>query len=408
MGTASKNGLLHIASAFFIVGCILLLIYFGSNILFPLIMALLIGILLRPISKFFEEKVRLPKIIAIGLTVILGISLISGILMFMSQQLAEFMNDLPVIKKNLHTNIWQVQNWINTTFGLSISEQENYLDGSISQINFISYSSVNTITNGIMYTVLIPIYTFLILHYRSLLLGFLLKLVPNKDIEKLQEVILEIKSIIRSYITGLLIEVIIVAVLTSFGLWLVGVDYFIFLGVMTAFLNLIPYIGIIVACTISAFIALSGSTDPSLILGVLVVNIIVQFIDNNILIPKVVGSKVSVNALTSMVGVIIGGSLAGIPGMFLAIPMIAVLKVIFDRNETLKPYGYLMGDSMPKSLNWNKIRLPNFKGSKKKRAVKTTFLFCVFTSQIPNHFLLIGSHQSYNHLYQTFLFVPDQ
>src|SRR5690606_18288423 len=123
------------------------------------------------------------------------------------------------------------------------------------------------------------------------------------------------------YITGLLIEVLIVAILTSFGLWLIGLDYFIFLGVMTAFFNLIPYIGIIAACTISGFIALSGSTDPTLIIGVVVVNIIVQFIDNNLLIPKVVGSKVSVNALTSMVGVIIGGSLAGIPGMFLAIPM---------------------------------------------------------------------------------------
>lgn len=364
MESATQNSIVKIASAFFIVGCILLLIYFGSDILFPLIMALLLGVLLRPISKFLEEKVRIPKLIAIGLTVIFGVCLLTGVLMFMSQQISTFINDLPTIKKNLHSNIWLIQNWINNQFGFSIAEQKDYVDSTLSQINIITPSSLNTVTNGIMYIVLIPIYTFLILNYRTLLLGFLLKLVPNKDIENLQEIINEIKSVIRSYITGLFIEVIIVAILTSFGLWLVGVDYYIFLGVMTAFLNLIPYVGIIVACTISGFIALSGSTDPSLILGVIIVNIIVQFIDNNILIPKVVGSKVSVNALASIVGVIIGGSLAGIPGMFLAIPMIAVLKVIFDRNQTLKPFGYLMGDTIPKSFDWNKIRLPIFRKSK--------------------------------------------
>lgn len=367
MEIESKNEIFRIAAAFFIVGCILLLIYIGSDILFPLIMALLLGVLLRPVSKFFEEKIKLPKLIAIGLTVILGVCLVSGVLIFMSQQISEFTNDLPTIKKNLHSNIWKVQSWIYNQFGFSISEQKDYVDSTISQINFITPSSVNTITNGIMYIVLIPIYTFLILNYRSLLLGFLLKLVPNKDLENLQEIITEIKSVIRSYITGLLIEVLIVAILTSFGLWLIGLDYFIFLGVMTAFFNLIPYIGIIAACIISGFIALSGSTDPSLIIGVVIVNIAVQFIDNNLLIPKVVGSKVSVNALTSMVGVIIGGSLAGIPGMFLAIPMIAVLKVIFDRNETLKPFGYLMGDSIPKSFEWSKIRIPIFNKSQKDK-----------------------------------------
>ncbi len=360
MEPESNNAVIRAASAFFIIGFILLLIYLGSDILFPLIMALLFAILLRPISKFFNEKLKLPNIIAIGLTVLLALFVMSGVVLFMSQQIAEFMNDLPSIKQNLNQNVWHVQNWIYSKFGMTISEQKTYIDSTMSEVDVISPSSVNTITNGVMYMILIPIYTFLILNYRSLLLGFFLKLVAKKDIENLQEIVTKIKSVVRSYIIGLLIEVVIVASLTSLGLWIIGVPYFIFLGVLTAFLNLIPYIGIMAACTISSFIAISGSTDPSLIVAVVAVNVIVQFIDNNILIPMVVGSKVSVNALTSMVGVIVGGSLAGISGMFLAIPMIAILKVIFDHSPTLKPYGYLMGDTVPKSLDWNKIRLPVF------------------------------------------------
>lgn len=368
MENQANNTIFRIAAAFFIIGCILMLIYLGSDIIFPLIMALLFAVLLRPISKFFNEKLKIPDLISIGFTVLIALIAFSSVILFMSQQIADFMNDLPAIKENLSKNIWQIQHWIYSKFGFSISEQKEYIGDTMKEVDVVSASSVSSITNGFMYTVLIPIYTFLILNYRSLLLGFLLKLVAKKDIENLQEIITEIKSVIRNYITGLLIEVVIVAFLTSFGLWLIGLDYFIFLGVMTAFLNLIPYIGILAACTISAFIAISGSTDPSLIVGVVVVNVIVQFIDNNILIPKVVGSKVSINALASMVGVIIGGSLAGIPGMFLAIPMIAVLKVIFDRSPSLKPYGYLMGDSIPKSFNWNKIRIPNLKNTKKDKS----------------------------------------
>lgn len=364
MEAKTQNELVRTAAGFFIIACVLVLIYVASDILFPLIMALLFGIILRPISKFLNEKLKIPNFIAIGFAVLLGMSIIFSIFLFMSDQIANFMNDLPTIKQNLYQNVWKLQNWISKTFGFSFSEQEDYVGTTLSNSDMFSSSSIGSITNTVLYFVLIPVYTFLILSYRSLLLGFLLKLVPQREIENLKGIITEVKSVIRSYIIGLLMEVVVVATLTSFGLWLVGVEYFIFLGVMTAFLNLIPYIGIIVACTISAFIALVGSNDPSVIIGVLIVNAVVQFIDNNILIPKIVGSKVSINALASMVGVIVGGSLAGISGMFLAIPMIAILKVVFDHVPNLKPFGYLMGDDIPKSFDWNKIRLPIFTGDK--------------------------------------------
>lgn len=355
-----KIGSLKVAASFIIIAFLTALVYLGSDILFPLIMALLFAVLLRPFVNFLNTKLRFPHIVAILVVLLLAIGVIVTLILFMSAQVSEFMTDLPGIKRNLQEHANHIQKWVSQTFGLSYTEQEEYLENTVSNTNVISTSSFSSLTNVVMYSVLIPIYTFLILTYRSLLLGFLLKLVPKKDIASLQEILIQVKTVIRSYINGLLIEVLIVAILTSLGLWIVGVDYFIFLGVMTAFLNLIPYIGIIFACTISAFIALVGSTDPSIMLGVLLVNVVVQFIDNNILIPKVVGSKVSINALTSMVGVIVGGSLAGIAGMFLAIPMIAIMKVLFDHIPSMQAYGYLMGDDIPKSINWNKIRLPNF------------------------------------------------
>jgi predicted PurR-regulated permease PerM len=368
----SKNRLYAVTSAFFIVACLLLLVYVASDVIFPLILASIFAILLRPISKFLHETLWIPNIISIGITVLIAIAVGAVVVILMSIQIGKFMNELPNIKENLNQNIGHLQNWIYDQFGVSIPEQKAFVNTTVSETEMITVSSVNSVTSSLMFMLLIPIYTFLILNYRSLLLTFLLKLVPKKEIEKLQTILIEIKSVIRNYITGLLFEVVIVATLTSIGLWSIGVEYSIFLGVLTALMNLIPYIGILAAFVISSFVALSGSTDPAIILGVLVVNVIVQFIDNNILIPKIVGSHVSINALTSMVGVIIGGSLAGIAGMFLAIPIIAILKVVFDRIPSLVPFGYLMGENKQKSMDWNKIRFTKmFSGGKKKEENKS-------------------------------------
>src|SRR5690606_4290619 len=95
-----------------------------------------------------------------------------------------------------------------------------------------------------------------------------------------------------------------------------------------------------------------------IVIGVIVVNIIVQFIDNNFLVPMIVSSKVEINALVSIIGIIAGGALAGFAGMFLAIPLIAIMKVVFDRIDDLSPWGYLMGDDMPKTFRWHKMQLP--------------------------------------------------
>ncbi|WP_278248028.1 AI-2E family transporter [Flavobacterium johnsoniae] len=145
---------------------------------------------------------------------------------------------------------------------------------------------------------------------------------------------------------------IVVAILTSLGLWIIGIKYFILLGLITGILNLVPYIGILIAGIITVLASLTGSAETSMLLGILVVNVIVQLIDNNLLVPLIINSKVEINAFVSIMGIIVGGAAAGISGMFLAIPLLAILKIIFDRIESLEPWGYLMGNHMPRRFTW--------------------------------------------------------
>jgi predicted PurR-regulated permease PerM len=158
----------------------------------------------------------------------------------------------------------------------------------------------------------------------------------------------------------LILELLFVSALTTLGLYVIGVEYAIVLGLITGILNLIPYIGILFAGFLTIIASLTGSADLSIVVGIIVVNVIVQFIDNNLLVPLVVSSKVKINAISTIVGILIGGALAGISGMFLAIPIIAILKVIFDRIDYLEPWGYLLGDDLPKTHQWKKLNLPKY------------------------------------------------
>ncbi|MNU55436.1 AI-2 transport protein TqsA [compost metagenome] len=332
------------------------IIYLGNDILFPVILAFILGVLIRPIDAFLQNKCRFPKIISVVITVAIAISFFAGILFLLGVQLKGFFDDLPTVEKNMTKVLHDLGDWINKTFGITNFQQEKIVKENLMKPGkLVSMENFGSVTGILMYLVLIPLYLFLFLFYRSLLLGFLVKLVPPRSTEKMQIVVNEIKIIIRQYILGLLIEIAVVASLTSLGLWLIGVKYAVFLGLLTALLNLVPYVGIIIANILSCLISLSN--NPNLeqsVLGVLAVIGVVQFLDNNILMPRIVGSKVRINALASILSVIIGGALAGIPGMFLAIPITAILKVIFDAAPGLEPYGYLLGDELPKALFWTK------------------------------------------------------
>jgi len=94
-------------------------------------------------------------------------------------------------------------------------------------------------------------------------------------------------------------------------------------------------------------VALVTKTTPMYAIYVLIAYYIIQLIDNNYIVPYIVASKVKINALFSVIVVIAGNALWGIPGMFLAIPLLAIVKLVCDHIEPLKPWGFLLGDSMP-------------------------------------------------------------
>lgn len=338
--------------------------YYGQDIISPILLALLFAIILRPVVSFLNRRLRFPNFIAIIFSIILFLFIFISVFYFISLQVSDMANDWGKIKANFYFHIEHFQQLIRDNFNLSKREQKEIMtnatgDGFKSSNEMVG-NTLNSFGDILLNSILIPIYTFLFLLYQNHFITFLCKVIKSENHKNLQDILLHIKITVQSYIVGLLFEMIAVSVLTSVGLYFIGVEYFILLGIITGILNMIPYIGILVAGLISIVVSLSGSADLSLVAGVIIVNVIVQLIDNNILVPLFVNSKVQINAFVSIVGIIIGNILGGITGMFLAIPIIAIIKVIFDRIEPLQPWGYLFGDDLPKTYEWHKIKIPNY------------------------------------------------
>jgi predicted PurR-regulated permease PerM len=172
-----------------------------------------------------------------------------------------------------------------------------------------------------------------------------------------REVLSESTNVAHHYIIGLLIETTIVFTLNLIGFFIIGIKYKVLLALLTALLNLIPYIGMLTANVFCMLTTMVSSDKPSDILWVGIVLAVVQIIDNNFGMPMIVGSKVRINAMVTIIGVIVGGTLCGIPGMFMAIPALAVLKIIFDKVPELRPWGLLIGDVSESAEKKSKLEL---------------------------------------------------
>lgn len=343
----------------------------ANEILVPILLSMLFAILLRPLVSFYNVRLRFPHVLAVLISVLIFILVISGIIFFISWKITDIADDWNKIKGNLLIHYHSIQQWVKQSFHISYYEQEKYIQqaskNSLTGGPAIVGNTLSSFTSVLLNLILVPIYTFLFLLYRNLFLKFLSKLFrENREI--LQEILFEVKSAVQSYLVGLLIELCIVSSLTTIGLMIIGVNYAVLLGVITGVLNLIPYIGILIAAGLSIVATLTTSAEISIIFGVIAVNAVVQLIDNNLLVPMIVSSKVKINAFVSIVAIIIGGALGGVAGMFLAIPMIAIMKVVFDRVDGLKPWGFVMGDDLPKTFEFKSIKLPEFSAGQENYA----------------------------------------
>jgi predicted PurR-regulated permease PerM len=317
-----------------------------SDILVPIAFSVIFAILLNPlVNKFKKHKIS--HVLSIVIAMLIAIIVLSAILYFLSSQIVGFGDNLPLLKTKFSEILHKLQQWLQMKFGIAISKQVQLLNDAVSNSKGMLGQTVGTVFGTLAVIFLLPVYIFLLLFYKALILNFLYEVFAEENTKQVGEILDQTKTAIQSYMVGLLLEALIVAVLNSAALMILGVDYAILLGVIGAILNMIPYIGGIIAIALPVLMATVTKDGYTTQLGIIIAYGIIQFIDNNILVPRIVSSKVQINALCSIVVVLLGGALWGVSGMFLSIPAVAIVKIIFDRIEDLKPWGKLLGDEVP-------------------------------------------------------------
>ena len=338
--------------------CFALLIafaYAGQTLLVPIAFAVILSVVLLPIEETFTDKLTFPRVIAILSTIPSFVCVIGAFIIFIDFQLTEFFTDLPLLKRRLGFHLIEAEHWISRQFGIAMGVQQDYIDSATQQVasnpQMVTEQAMNSLQTIFSATILVPVLLFLLMYYRKQFLTLLTRVSHISRRTTMNRIIAESKTALQGYVTGLFIEVVVVASLQTTAAWISGVQYFVFIGLLTGVLNMIPYLGILIAAAISSLIAIASGATVQEVLFLLGGFVAVQLIDNNILLPRLVGHRVRLNAFVTICGVIAGGMIWGISGMFLAIPFLALIKVFCEHVPHLNKWSEAMGEQKNQKLS---------------------------------------------------------
>ncbi len=329
-------------------GIILLFIVlsYGKFILMPLAFAALIAMLLDPISSWLQQY-KFNRVLAILTSIILLAVILGGIMSLLSIQFIQFADRLPEANAKIQTLSSDLIQFFESTFNLSPDRQVQFLERGLETAINKSGEYVSTVlgaTTSVFTTIgLLPFFVFFMMYYKKMYRTFLHTAVDGKN-DAIDSVIDGIQSVTQNYIVGMMTVITILGILNAIGLWIVGIDHVLFFAAFAAILAVIPYIGIILGSLPAIIFALLFTDSLLNPIGVVAVFAVVQFLEGNFITPNVIGSQVSINPFMALIALVIGGQLWGISGMILFVPLLGILKCVFDQVETLKPYGYLLGN----------------------------------------------------------------
>ncbi|RVT99823.1 AI-2E family transporter [Mucilaginibacter limnophilus] len=322
------------------------LVILGKEILDPLLFGFLFAVLLLPVSAFLEKKLRFPRSASSFAAILLFVAFIGFIAYMVGSQITNLTKDWPMLKTQINQSLTDIQNWIQMAFHINADKQMSYVHDTTQKImasgTVVLGTTFGAVSSLLLFYVFILIFTFFILFYRRLLFRFFIHVFNEDNSHVVMDIVQNIQKILRQYIIGLILEMVIVAAIACAVFWIIGIKYAVLLGIIVGLFNIIPYIGIFTALLLSTIITFAtGTISQTVTVAVSVIGI--HAVDSNFLLPIIVGAKVRLNALVTFIGIILGEMIWGLSGMFLSIPVIAIFKIIFDRVPSLKPWGYILG-----------------------------------------------------------------
>lgn len=321
----------------------------AKNILIPLTIAIFFTFLLQPVSQKLENW-HFPKALAILISIIFAFAFFGALIYLFYSQVMSFVEDWPVLEKSMTLKLQSLQDFIASSFSVTIEEQREWINTKIEENastgGFLILGFFSATTTFLASLSLIPIYIFFLSLYNEKFKEFIKLITREEKNEHTLMVVKKVSRVSQKYLLGIFLDVVILSILNSTGFLILGLPHAILFGILTSLLNIIPYVGVLIGSLLPIMMAFLINDSMTYVLAVAAVCVFVQFLDNNIIMPYVVGSSVSINPLTAIIVLIASSLVWGIPGMVLSIPLTGMAKVVCDNVESLKPYGFLIGEKV--------------------------------------------------------------
>lgn len=318
-------------------------LYYGKIFLMPFVSGAVLATLFLPLSNWLEHR-KIPKFIAVIICLLTIIIVLGGLLSLFGWKISSLIKDVELLKHRAIDTGIQLQTYIFDRFGVSAAEQLQILKKEQPSYSNLMQSMAGSVSGFFGNLIMVYIYFVFLLYYRGHIKQFLLKLSADKNKSEMEKIILTTTRVSQQYLLGLFKMIVCLWIMYGIGFSILGVEDAIFFAILCGFLEIVPYVGNIVGTILTVFVAALHGAELSMLGGIVVVYAVVQTIQGWLLEPIILGPQVKINPLFTIFALVIGQLLWGISGIVLAIPLTAILKIILDHIEPLKPYAFLVGE----------------------------------------------------------------
>jgi predicted PurR-regulated permease PerM len=319
-------------------------LYFAKEFLIPISIAGILATLFLPFSKWMESK-KVPRGLAVFICLLGLLLFIAAIGALIGWQVSALLEDVALIKSKFFEITSKLQQSIFYHFGISLSEQSQLLKNQQSSVTAMIESLAGSLSSVGTGAVLTFVYVYFLLYYRTHIKSFILQLSPSDQLQETEQVILRAANVSQQYLVGMAKMIVCLWIMYGIGFSILGVKNAIFFAVLCGLLEIVPFIGNITGTVITVLVTTVNGGSPAMLGGIVVTYGIVQLIQGWVLESLILGPQVKINPLFTIIALVIGNIIWGIPGIVLAIPLMAMFKILCDHIDSLKPYGFLIGET---------------------------------------------------------------
>lgn len=318
-------------------------LYVAKDFLIPFAIGGVLATLFLPFCKWMEKK-KVPRIVASFICLFTLLIALAGFFTLIGWQISSLVTDISLVKQKAVEITAQLQQYLLMHFGISLNEQKDMLKNQQDSISAFLTSLAGSLSFILTSSILVLVYLLLLLMYRGHIKIFILKLAAVEQSENVEQVLLRATNVSQQYLVGLAKMIVCLWVMYSIGFSVLGVKNAILFAVICGFLEIVPFVGNITGTTITVLVAAVNGGSYAMLGGIVLTYGIVQLIQGWVLEPLILGPQVKINPFFTILALVLGELIWGIPGIVLAIPLTAMFKIVCDHVEALKPYGFLIGE----------------------------------------------------------------